>query len=161
MSRLWSSRHRYRGFVQEYKSRRLDDSVEAGEAGPAQESRSPRRGKRREYLREYLRWLWPHRYIFGGVFALALLSAGLEMIEPLFLRFIVDQALLHSGLDLGSRLTRLHLAGGIFVGVIILSNLSGALKDYRQRLLNARSCCRSAGRSTSGCCSFPCRGCGI
>ena len=43
-------------------------------------------GKRREYLREYLRWLWPHRFQLAGVFALAVTVAGLEMIEPLFMR---------------------------------------------------------------------------
>jgi ATP-binding cassette subfamily B protein len=70
------------------------------------------------------------------VFLLALIVAGLNMIEPLFMRYIVDRLLLNAELDTETRLTRLHVAGGLFLTVIILSNLIGALKDYRQRLLN-------------------------
>ncbi|MBI2616471.1 MAG: ABC transporter ATP-binding protein, partial [Gemmatimonadetes bacterium] len=66
------------------------------------------------------------------------MAAGLQMIEPLFMRFIIDRVLLNTGLDTASRLSRLNLAGAAFVAVIILSNLVGALKDYRQRLLNTR-----------------------
>ena len=61
-----------------------------------------------------------------------------EMIQPLFMRFIVDRVLLTPGLDAGSRLLRLQGAGAVFLGVIIISNLIGALKDYRQRLVNSR-----------------------
>ena len=84
-----SSRQRYRGFVQDYKQRRLDDSAESGEDqkrlddsakaaedAPASAPKGLLRGKRREYLREYLRWLWPHRYAVGALFVLALLAAG-------------------------------------------------------------------------------------
>src|SRR6266542_2073207 len=146
-----SSRHRYRRFVQDYKHRRLDDSEEANEnqkrrddsrkAGgdtPVSESKRALRSKRRQHVREYLRWLRPHRYAVGALFVLALLAAGLELLEPLFMRFIIDRVLLNTGLDAASRLTRLNLAGAAFVAVIILSNLVDALRDYRQRLLNVR-----------------------
>src|SRR6266536_3361597 len=126
-----SSRQRYRGFVQAYKQRRLDDAAEG-------ESRPLSRGKRRDYVRDYLRWLWPYRYAAGALLGLALLTTGLQMIEPLFMRFIVDRVLLNAGLDTASRLSRLNLAGAAFVGVIVLSNLVDALRDYRQRLLNVR-----------------------
>jgi ATP-binding cassette subfamily B protein/subfamily B ATP-binding cassette protein MsbA len=135
---LRSSRQRYREFLQDYKQRRLDDAADAAEDLGASDSPRPPRGKRREYLRDYLRWLWPHRYATAAVFLFALLAAGLEMIEPLFMRFIIDRVLLNTALDTASRLARLNLAGAAFVGVIILSNLVGALKDYRQRLLNSR-----------------------
>ena len=73
----------------------------------------PERGKRREYLREYVRWLWPHRYAVGFFFLLALISAGLEMVEPLFMRFIIDRVLLEHRRSTRRRaLVRLHLAGG-------------------------------------------------
>jgi ATP-binding cassette subfamily B protein/subfamily B ATP-binding cassette protein MsbA len=90
------------------------------------------------YLRDYLRWLRPYRYAAGALLGLALLTTGLQMIEPLFMRFIIDRVLLDAGLDTASRLTRLHLAGAGFVGVIVLANLLDALRDYRQRLLNVR-----------------------
>src|SRR6267142_1676739 len=41
-------------------------------------------------------------------------------------------------LDVAARLTQLHLAGALFVVVIVLSNLVGVLKDYRQRVVNVR-----------------------
>lgn len=141
-----SSRQRYRQFVDDYKHRRLDEAEDAdkkkpqpGESGKTgAEPEPPRRGKRREYLREYIRWLWPHRYAVGTLIVLALAVAGLEMIEPLFMRFIVDRILLKPELDTGARLTQLHLAGAVFLAVIVLSRLFGISKDYRQRLVNVR-----------------------
>src|SRR6266516_482582 len=146
-----SSRHRYRRFVQDYKHQRLDDSEEAdenqkrrddsakaGEDTAAPESKRALRRKRREHVREYLRWLRPHRYAVGALFVLALLAAGLELLEPLFMRFIIDKVLLNTGLDASSRLGRLHVAGALFVGVVVLSNLITVLRDYRQHLVNVR-----------------------
>jgi ATP-binding cassette, subfamily B, bacterial len=134
-----SSRERYRGFVEDYKHRRLDDeSTPSGEEASAPRSRRLGGVKRRQYLREYLRWLRPHRYAVGVVFVLALLRAGLEMIEPLFMRFIIDRVLLNTALDTASRLSRLNVVGAAFLAVIITSSLLNALKDYRQRLLNVR-----------------------
>jgi ATP-binding cassette, subfamily B, bacterial len=138
MNQPRSSKSRYRDFVQKYKQHRLDDpSEENDEAKPADQS-GERRSKRKEYLRDYLRWLRPHRYGIAAVFLFALLAAGLQMVEPLFMRFIIDRVLLNSELDAASRLVRLHWAGWFFLSAIILSNLLGALKDYRQRLLNVR-----------------------
>jgi len=115
MSHSRSSRQRYLSFAKDYSQRRLDDAAEAGE--------SRKRDKRRQYLRDYLRWLWPHRYAAGALFALALLGAGLEIVEPLFMRYIVDRVLLRTGLDLPSRLTRLNLAGALFFSLIVVSNM--------------------------------------
>ncbi len=148
-----SSRQRYRLFVDDYLHRRLDDKVDAARnaARPdsgepdAPEETPPRfwrriavRGRRREYLRDYLRWLRPLRAALAVVFLLALVRAGLEMIEPLFMRFIVDRVLLNIALDTAQRLTRLHLAGLTFLAVIIVSSLVNVTKDYRQKLLNVR-----------------------
>lgn len=145
-----SSRKRYLGFVQKYKQRRLDDSetdetqkksdepAKSDGAESAGESKRKRSGRRREYMRSYLRWLKPHRYAIAGLFVLALVAAGLELVEPLFMRFIIDQVLLKTGLDTASRLTRLNLAGALFVAVVVLSKLVEALKDYRQKLTNVR-----------------------
>jgi ATP-binding cassette subfamily B protein/subfamily B ATP-binding cassette protein MsbA len=148
---LRSSRRRYHAFVEDYKQRRLDDLDEGnekpkrnGDATPPGEqpasakSQRERKGKRREYLREYLRWLWPHRYAVAALLAISLAGAGLQMIEPLFMRFMIDGVLLNKTLDSVARLARLHLTGAVFLGVIILSNLIGAFRDYRQRILNTR-----------------------
>src|SRR5262245_26204324 len=103
-----SSRQRYQRFVQDYKHRQLDnlaqvrkdekqpDAPANGGTGtdvPDPQSRPHR--KRREYLREYLCWLRPHRYSVAALVLFALLVAGLEMIEPLFMRFIIDRVLLN------------------------------------------------------------------
>ena len=56
----------------------------------------PAREKRRGDLRDYFRWLWPHRYAVGALFLFALLAAALQMVEPLFMRFIIDQVLLNT-----------------------------------------------------------------
>jgi ATP-binding cassette subfamily B protein/subfamily B ATP-binding cassette protein MsbA len=141
-----SSRHRYNDFVEDYKHRRLDAVREAREQSSAQSSEpSSRVGnestptvRRREYMRDYLRWLRPYRFAVGAVFVLALVAAGLEMIEPLFMRFITDHVLLDKGLSARERFARLDAVGATFLAVIVTSNLLGAYKDYRQRLLNTR-----------------------
>ena len=71
-----SSRQRYRRFVRDYAQRRLDEADEtpkpvatpaADDAAGRSPSAAPRptptgpKRPRREHLREYLRWLWPHR----------------------------------------------------------------------------------------------------
>ena len=138
MSNTPSSHQRYRTFVQDYKHGRLDDTTEGNEGQSAEESRQQRRSRRREYLRDYVRWLKPYREAVAFVFLFALLGAGLQMIEPLFMRFIIDNVLLNSALDSVSRFNQLHLVGATFLGVIILSSLVGVVKDYRQRILNVR-----------------------
>jgi ATP-binding cassette, subfamily B, bacterial len=131
------SRHRYQDFRRDYRQQRLDDTAERGDKRDA-EPPGQRRGKRREYVREYLRWLRPHRYAVATVFVLALVTAGLQMIEPLFIRFIIDRVLLNTTLDTPSRLVHLNRAGAIYLVIIVASSLLGVLKDYRQRILNVR-----------------------
>jgi ATP-binding cassette subfamily B protein/subfamily B ATP-binding cassette protein MsbA len=142
-----SSRQRYRTFVEDYRHRRLDEEVEARDRKPALAApevepppapASKKKAKRREYMRDYFRWLWPYRYAVGVLAVLALLRAGLEMIEPLFMRFIVDRVLLNKTLDDAARVMRLNGAGVLFLSLIIFSNLLGAYRDYRQRLLNTK-----------------------
>ncbi|GAC1517428.1 MAG: ABC transporter ATP-binding protein [Gemmatimonadaceae bacterium] len=150
---MHSSRQRYRRFVEDYASGRLDALTDAEHGAPRPEpSAAPHaegrresvwdrlrpRGQRRAYLRDYLRWLRPLRGALVVVFVLALVRAGLEMVEPLFMRYIVDHVLLDTTLDSARRLTRLHLAGGTFLVVILVSSIANVAKDYRQRLLNTR-----------------------
>ena len=129
-----SSRARFRQFLQDYRARRLDETAGADDATPGAKPKSVRR----EYAKEYLRWLRPHAWGVAALFGLALAAAGLQMVEPLFMRFIVDKVLLASGLTAATRLARLHSAGAFFLGLIIASNLLSALKDYRQRLVNTK-----------------------
>jgi ATP-binding cassette subfamily B protein/subfamily B ATP-binding cassette protein MsbA len=128
--------------VEDYRHRRLDELTDAARSGQVRANgdggAAERRGKRREFVREYLRWLRPHRYRVALVFLLAAAAAGMQLVEPLFMRHIIDRILLNPALDAPGRLTRLNLVGATFLAVIILSNLLQLLKDYRQKLLNVR-----------------------
>jgi ATP-binding cassette, subfamily B, bacterial len=147
VEQLRSSKRRYLRFVEDYKHGRLDLSDPGPGADPPPMAITARgiaaalrhaffpKGKRRQHVRDYVTWLWPHRFRAAVVFGLALVTAGLEMAEPLFMRFIIDDILLTS-LPLPERLNRLHLVGVLFVGVVVLSRLANVLKDYRQKLLN-------------------------
>jgi ATP-binding cassette subfamily B protein/subfamily B ATP-binding cassette protein MsbA len=134
-----TSRQRYRRFVEDYRHRRLDDLTDAERFGKSgADADGARRAKRREFVREYLRWLRPHRFRVALVFLLAGIGAAVQLIEPLFMRHIIDKILLNPSLDAASRLTRLDLVGGSFLALIISSSLLNVFKDARQRLLNIR-----------------------
>jgi ATP-binding cassette subfamily B protein/subfamily B ATP-binding cassette protein MsbA len=135
-SRAKSSRASFRQFLADYREHRLDERLEASNGA----GRDPlaKGSARRQYVRTYLRWLRPHAWAVAGVFALALAVAGLQMAEPLFMRFIVDKVLLAVGLTAAERATRLHTAGAFFLTLIIASNVLNGVKDYRQRLLNTK-----------------------
>ena len=148
-----SSRKSYRQFVEDYRKRQLDkdDDKTKTAAPPGASGSSPaesaaaeepnpvaKKAARRQHLRQYVRWLKPHRGAVAVVFVLAVIMASLQMVEPLFLRFIMDKVLLNTSIDNATRLRYLNLAGAAFLTVIILSNLMMMLRDYRQRLLNTR-----------------------
>jgi ATP-binding cassette, subfamily B, bacterial len=144
---MGSSRQRYRSFVQEYKEAHSDDkvgsfrhepqpenSVGSMSAGVARAGRSPVR----KYIREYLRVLRPYRVALCSLLAIASMSTVLQMLDPLFVRFIVDRVLLNTQSDSATKVTRLDLVACLFLVVTASYVLSGTLRDYAQRLLNGR-----------------------
>jgi len=138
-----SSRERYQRFVEDYRQRRLDDRLDEDTGSPVSETldgaaKDARRRRRRAYFRDYLRWLRPHRVAVVLLAMLALVGAGLQMAEPLFLRHIIDRILLNEALGAADRVPRLNVVGATFLVVIVLSSLVNALRDYRQRLLNTQ-----------------------
>jgi ATP-binding cassette subfamily B protein/subfamily B ATP-binding cassette protein MsbA len=135
MNRPRSSRQHYDVFRRDYREGTLDDKIAGVDKQPAM---SPAAKARREYLKDYLRWLWPERWAVAAVFVLAISAAGLDMIEPLFMRFIVDRVLLDTAATMPDRLRLLNLAGGAFLAVITLSAAMNVARDYRQRLVNTR-----------------------
>jgi ATP-binding cassette subfamily B protein len=128
--------------VDDYRHRRLDQKVDEKPSGagasPKPESKGLLTGARRASLREYARWLKPHRVAIGWFVVLSLVVAGLQMIEPLFMRFIVDRVLLVTGVDTATRISRLNLAGAVFLAAILAQNLVNAYKEFRQRKLNTK-----------------------
>lgn len=137
-----SSRLRFQAFREAYRQGKVDDPDQAKDPGadakPDESGPGEARKSRREYLRSYLRWLRPHRVGVVSVLLFALLTAGLQMVDPLFMRFIIDKVLLNASLDSAARMSRLNLAGLVYLSVILLSTSTNVLKDYRQRLLNVR-----------------------
>jgi ATP-binding cassette subfamily B protein/subfamily B ATP-binding cassette protein MsbA len=138
MTAARSSRKDYHAFRESYSKRRLEDPAEPSAAAPPVGRPGLMRGRRREYMRDYLGWLRPHRGAIAVLFGLALVTAGLQMIEPLFMRYIIDNVLLDDALEAGARLRTLNLTGAAFLLVIALSAGLGVFRDYRQRLLNTR-----------------------
>src|SRR5262245_58712437 len=125
-----SSRAQYRAFVEDYKKKRLDDVIEARDKTPEQTDAPPKKKAPRRYIREYLAWLKPHRYALAFMFLLAIIGGGLEMVEPLFLRHIIDKVLLNKTLTDVTRLLRLNTIGAVFLALTIFSNLLGAYRNY-------------------------------
>jgi len=135
LNRPRTSRQHYDVFRRDYREGTLDDKI----AGIGQQpAKTPRAKARREYLEDYLGWLWPHRWAVAAIFVLAISTAGLEMIEPLFMRFITDRVLLDTSAATPDRLRLLNLAGGTFFAVVLLSASLNLARDYRQRLVNTR-----------------------
>ena len=113
MSRVESSRRRYGTFVKAYRNRTLEDPADGEKkpkTGATVEDKAKAAGKRREYLRDYIKWLVAASLRDRRFLVLGLITAGLEMIEPLFMRFIIDRVLLNETLDRASRLSQLHVA---------------------------------------------------
>ena len=135
MSERLSSRKVFLRFINSYK---LGQSSESGKSKPLLSAGSLARDKLREDFLNYVRWLWPWRHAVAIVLIFALLAAGLQMIEPLFIRFIIDRVLLNKELDSAARLVRVHTISAFFFAVIVSANLIGSYRNYRQRLLTAR-----------------------
>ncbi|WP_442481868.1 ABC transporter ATP-binding protein [Aeoliella sp. SH292] len=73
-----------------------------------------------------------------GLMLLALVVAALDMLQPLFMRYIIDDVLLAEGIDQGAKLRLLNIAGASFLGIILLARLLDSTKNVYQRILNVR-----------------------
>ncbi len=136
-----SSRRRYQAFRE--KLRRggkdfatpvmtSDDST--GDTEPQQEV--PR--SRRHYLRHYVSWLLPYRFHVATIIVTSLLIAVSEMMQPLFVRYIIDHVLVPESGAAADRLWHLQLAGSAFLLLISLQQLLSAFRNVRQKQLNMR-----------------------
>ena len=136
MIRLDPSKRRYDRFRQAFRQRKTDAlSIYRDETKDRERAEQP---ERRRYLRQYVSWLWRYWPTAVLLIVLALVSATLEMVHPLFLKFILDRVLLDSTLSAAERVRLLNLAGGTFLAVIVFGQLLSVAKDYRTRQLNVR-----------------------
>lgn len=102
------------------------------------EAKKKAKQRRREYLRLYVRQLWPHWKSVTLLLVLSLVIAGLDVVQPLFVRNIIDQILLNTGLDSTAKLSALNQIGFMFLGVIVLGQILSVTRSYRQEQLNIR-----------------------
>lgn len=101
-------------------------------------ARAEKKTKRKQYLKLYFRELWPHAPSVILLVVLSLGIAGLELAQPLFYRHIIDEILLGKNIPEGDRLQSLHTVGGIALLVVIVAQVLGIYKNYRQHLLNVK-----------------------
>ena len=158
MNKLNTSRRRYADFLEKFRRNEVgqDDQSERdraagqddgasndeGTASPDSMEKVPKRlekkQRRRQYLRLYFRELRPHASSVTLLVILSLLIAGLELVQPLFYRHIVDNILLKPGLETVNRFAALNWIGGIALMAVVASQALGIFKNYRQHLLNIK-----------------------
>ncbi len=143
-----TSKTRFREFLEkfrkgEYKQSSNDDEKpdealdDDSDNGQKKKLTPEQKAKRRGYLRLYIRRLWIHWKLVALLIFFALAVACLDMIQPLFMRHIIDNVLLGDG-SRAEKLRGLHLAAGIYVGVVVGSQVLGVLRSWYQHLLNVR-----------------------
>ena len=157
MSKTPNSRSRFQQFVEKFNSGKLKRETDDSESSPEptedtggksngvedEPSRSEgdgkpaRKAKRRNYVKLYIRQLWPHWRMVSSLVVLAIVVSVLEIIQPLFVRYIFDDVLLADS-DADERLWHLNLAGLAFIGVVFFGWLLGIIRSWNQRLLNQR-----------------------
>src|SRR5262245_38825592 len=90
MDRAGSSKQRLRNFRKE-PARSRDQTGAAPAASGNGQTKTPQKSeKRRKYLKDYARWLWPYRWQLVVIFVLATLVAGLDNLWPLLIKFVMD-----------------------------------------------------------------------
>ncbi|UCG32795.1 MAG: ABC transporter ATP-binding protein [Phycisphaerales bacterium] len=89
-------------------------------------------------LREYARWLAPHRAGILLVFVLATVSALLSLIPPYATKWIVDTVLTDEAVEHGRRIVRLHTVGAAVLLLLVIQQAFEAWRGYRMAVLNAR-----------------------
>jgi ATP-binding cassette subfamily B protein/subfamily B ATP-binding cassette protein MsbA len=102
------------------------------------EEQKQKNQKRRKYLRLYLKELWPYWPSVVLLVVLSLSIATLELAQPLFFRYIIDQVLLNDSIAASQRFSTLNVIGGIALVIVVLSQSMGIYKNYRQHLLNVK-----------------------
>ncbi|MFK7768312.1 MAG: ABC transporter ATP-binding protein [Mariniblastus sp.] len=136
-----TSRGRFGEFLGKFNSGEFkkdkEEKDEKNKPSDDLESKREKKKRQRGYLRLYVDRLWPHWKMVALLGFLAVSVSALEMIQPLFARYIIDQILL-GDLSPTDRVIRLNFVGGMFLGVVILTRGLGVARAWNQRLLNVR-----------------------
>ncbi len=144
MSPSQTSKSRFAEFLEKFKSGQL--KKERDEEGEDQEEKkaeskldkSEKKKIRRGYLKIYIRRLWPHWKMVAVLATLAVLVSVLEIVQPLFARYIFDDVLLAQELTAAEKIWKLNVVGVIFLGLVVFTRVLGICRAWLQRLLNLR-----------------------
>lgn len=140
MNKPSTSKSRFAQFLAKFKRGELKSEFEDDKQEKKSDAKltSEQKATRRSYLRLYIRRLWPHWRMVSVLAVLAVLVSVLEIIQPLFARYIFDDVLLASGLKPDEKIWHLNYVGGIFLGLVAFTVVLGMLRNWNQRLLNVR-----------------------
>lgn len=139
MSSSKTSKERFADFRVNYRkgeSKDEDTSNKKPEKKPKKLT-AEQKQKRRGYLRLYIRKLWPHWKLVTFLIVLALVVSGLELVQPLFARHIIDNILL-TELSTADKIRNLHFVGALYLVVVVIARILSITRSWYQRLLNAR-----------------------
>lgn len=89
------------------------------------------------YLGQYWAWLRPSAASLAGLFGLAVLAAGLDLVWPLLIKVMVDQ-LVAADLAAGQKLQWLVLCGLGVMGLLVGKQGLELFRAYRTAVLNAK-----------------------
>ena len=148
MNRIPTSRGRFAEFLDkfrkgEYKQKDQDDGQDKDEkdsdAGSSLDAaeKKERKQKRRGYLKQYIRQLWPHWKLVLFLIMLAVTVAVLEIASPLFGRYIIDDILLTDKTN-SEKIWSLNIVGSLFLLTVVITRTCGMTRAWYQRLLNVR-----------------------
>lgn len=132
-----SSRRRYDEFRQRYRRRELADASDKNDR-PQPSAQGEDKHVRRRYFREYLRWTRPFWRAVALLLTLSVLAAAMEMVHPLFMRYIVDDILLSSSDSKADMIRQLNRIGIAFLALVAGGQVLEAIRMYRQKQLNVR-----------------------
>ena len=121
-----SSRQRYLQFFRDRRLKKAGDKTGDGKDKSAT----------RKYLRDYVRWLWPYRWAIGAVLLVALITAALDMVWPLAIKFVID-TLAGKG-SAAAKLEKLHVLGLGVLGLLVVKTILETYRGYRTAVLNAK-----------------------
>src|SRR4051794_7546443 len=94
------------------------------------------KAKRKTYLRQYANWLWPYRWALTAIFVLAVISTGLDMVWPLFIKRVID--FLGKAGAISDKARQLNWMGFSIVSILLIKQAIELLRTWRIAVINAR-----------------------
>jgi ATP-binding cassette subfamily B protein/subfamily B ATP-binding cassette protein MsbA len=136
-----NSRNRFSDFLKRFANKDAPNDLdhrEPGENKSVGSNEQPNKRKRRAYLRLYVQRLWPHWPMVALLTTIAVAIAVLEILQPLFGRYIIDQILLNDEITDSQKITSLNITGAMFLALVASIHTMGMTRSWFQRLLNQR-----------------------